>query len=287
MVIEFSTTNHQEGKNIAKKVGTVTAYGLLVTFGVITTITVIGSSSSPTGTYLSPLPKGEIAQSKPSPTPETTPTQAPKTTAELINLAQNYLDKAFILAQDTPQTDDQKKKIVDTLDQSLNLTTQVINQNPQNPKGYVLRAQILTAVSKTNPNALSQAQKDLETAQSLSQGEAITLPETINPLNLLPDQKALADSDLILASPDDSSTSTASGEIVSNSFTTTATLLANQQETVIKDPRIDSSSYIYLIPQEPNNMPVFVKAKGEAQFTLASTSSSNEDTFVDYYIINP
>lgn len=296
MVIESCTSknNVSLGKNIAKKVFTFTAYSLLIIFGVITTIAVIGQNSqnSPTGTYLSPLPKAEVAQTTPTdtqttPTTEETPTPPQKSTPELINLAQNYLDKAFEIAKISQQTQEQKDQIIENLDQSLNFTTQAINQEPRNPKGYILRAQILTAVSNQNPSALAQAQKDLETAQNLSQGQPITLPESINPLNLLPDQQALANSDIILAAPEDSTNSTASGEIKSNSFTTQVSLPAGQTELLVEDQRITTDSYIYLIPEGSNNTPVFVKAKGQGQFTLSATTAPVTDLTINYYIITP
>ena len=285
MIIESctTTTSTNKGRNIIKKAFTLTAYSLLIIFGVITTITVIGSTNTnPTGTYLSPLPKGELAQATPSPTP----TPDTKTTPELINLAQNYLDKAFQLASTTNQTLEQKNQIIANLDQSLSFTTQAINQDPRNPKGYILRAQILTAVSNQNPSALAQAQKDLELAQSLSQGQPITLPETINPLNLLPDQQALANVDLILAAPEDATNSTASSQISSNSFTTQVILPASQPELLVEDQRITSDSYIYLIPENSSNISVFVKSKSQGQFTISTPTKSDIDISVNYYIIN-
>ncbi|MBU1071515.1 hypothetical protein KKG65_03870 [Patescibacteria group bacterium] len=300
MIIESCTTNPANtnlGKRVFQKTITVIGYTALIAFAVITTITVIGSSSkSPTGSYLSPLPKGEIAQDTSSDGGRSTAEDSSevgsaniKSTPELINLAQNYLDKAFALAKTPPkQTPEQKAKILENLDQSLSLTTQAISQDPRNPNGYVLRAHILTAVSNTNPNALAQAQKDLETAQNLSQGQPITLPETINPLNLLPDQQALANSDLILAAP-------LPGQVLpeqkldaaSNSFTTTTIIPAGQTEILINDNRITPTSYIYLIPETKTNASIFVKSKGTGQFTLATSTISDIDISINYYIINP
>ena len=293
MTIESCTSqkNTDLGKNIAKKLFTFTAYSALVAFGVITTITVIGQNSqkNPTGSYLSPLPTGELAENTPSPT--STPNT--KTTPELINLAQNYLNKAFTLAKTSNQTEDQKSQIMKNLDQSLSFTTQAISQEPRNPNAYILRAQILTAVSNTNPSALAQAQKDLETAQSLSQGQPITLPESINPLNLLPVQQAIASSDLILAAPsgllggDGTGSPEVATEQTSNSFTTTAIIPTGQTEVLIKDSRITSTSYIYLIPETQTNASIFVKAKGQGQFTLATSTPSDIDLTINYYIITP
>ncbi|MBU1200224.1 hypothetical protein KJ953_01665 [Patescibacteria group bacterium] len=296
MIIESCTTNPANtnlGKRVFQKTITVIGYTALIAFAVITTITVIGSSSkSPTGSYLSPLPKGELAQGSSSDSgapSDSSDVEPVKSTPELINLAQNYLDKAFALAKTPPkQTPEQKAKILENLDQSLSLTTQAISQDPRNPNGYVLRAHILTAVSNTNPNALAQAQKDLETAQNLSQGQPITLPETINPLNLLPDQQALASSDLILAAP-------LPGQVLpeqkldaaSNSFTTKAIIPAGQTELLINDNRITPTSYIYLIPETKTNASIFVKSKGTGQFTLATSTISDIDISINYYIINP
>jgi hypothetical protein len=284
MTIESCTTSISPGRNIVKKALTLTAYSLLIIFGLVTTITVVGSvNKTPTGSYLSPLPTGELAQSSPSPSP----TPAQKSSPELINLAQNYLNKAFTLAKNTNQTQEQKDKIIENLDQSLSFTTQAITQDPRNPNGYILRAQILTAVSNTNPNALTQAQKDLETAQGLSQGQSITLPETVNPLNLLPDQQALASSDLILAAPEDATQGTSSGELNSNSFTTTAIIPSGKTEVLITDKRITGASYIYLIPETKTNASVFVKSKGQGSFTLSTPTPSNTNLTINYYIINP
>lgn len=289
MVIETSTTNptNSLSKRLIKSVFTFTAYGLLIAFGIVTTIAAIGSGSrTPTGTYLSPIPKGELAQVTPNPTP--TGAEPIKTTPELINLAQNYLNKAFDLAKTPNQTPEQKDTIMANIDQSLSLATQAISQDPRNPNGYVLRAQILTAVSSKNPNALTQAQKDLETAQDLSQGQPITLPETVNPLNLLPDQQALASSDLILAAPLPGQVLPEQNlDVASNTFSTQITIPAGQTEVPVTDQRISGTSYIYLIPTTKTNNSVFVKSKGQGQFVLSTSTPSNIDLIINYYIINP
>jgi len=306
MTIESCTTIDKNtanlGKHIVKKIFTLAAYTALIAFGVVTTIAAIGSGGkTPTGTYLSPLPTGELAQGPSSDSGRSTAEDSSdvgpveqKSTPELINLAQNYLNKAFTLAKTPPaQTPEQKQKIIENLDQSLNLTTQAIGQDPRNPNGYVLRAQILTAISNTNPSALAQAQKDLELAQSLSQGQPVTLPESINPINLLPDQQALTSSDLILAAPsglpggDGTSSPEVATEQTSNSFTTTATLTAGQTELVINDQRITPTSYIYLIPETKTNASVFVKSKTTGQFTISASTPSKTDLTINYYIIHP
>lgn len=237
---------------------------------------VLGSIADPTGSPISPLPSGEVAIISP------TPTVIPF--AQSLNLSQNYLDKAYSLSQNTAQTPTDKKEIIDNLNLSLNYVTSAINQNNSDPRGYLMRAQILTAISKVRPEAIKEAQADLEIASKLSNGTSVQLPTSINPINLIPDERAAAASNIIVALPNEASQSAISSTQGSNSFKKTVTLPANQSEMTINDARANDSSFIYLIPN--GKAQLTVKSKAAGTFVIENLTPQSTDLPLDYWIIN-
>lgn len=237
---------------------------------------VLGSIADPTGSPISPLPSGEVAIVSP------TPTVIPF--AQSLNLSQNYLDKAYSLSQNTAQTPTDKKEIIDNLNLSLNYVTSAINQNNSDPRGYLMRAQILTAISKVRPEAIKEAQADLEIASKLSNGTSVQLPTSINPINLIPDERAATASNIIVALPNEASQSAISSTQGSNSFKKTVTLPANQSEMTINDARANDSSFIYLIPN--GKAQLTVKSKAAGTFVIQNLTPQSTDLPLDYWIIN-
>lgn len=238
---------------------------------------VLGSIAGPTGSPISPLPSGEVAII--SPTPSVIPF------AQSLNLSQNYLDKAYSLSQNTAQTPADKKEIIDNLNLSLNYVTSAINQNNSDPRGYLMRAQILTAVSKVRPEAIKEAQADLDVASKLSNGNQIQLPQSINPINLIPDERAATASNIIVALPNEASQSATSITQGSNSSHKTIVVPAGQTEFVVNDSSVLDTSYIYLIPSNKQTS-VSLKSKTAGLFTLELLTPLTNDLPLDYWIIN-
>lgn len=233
----------------------------------------------PTGTLLSPLPGGELAATD-SPTPALS-------FAASLNLAQNYLSKAYDLARNQNQNDEDKKAILTSLNRSLKQVDDSIRLDPQNPQGYLLRAQILTAISKINKKALDLAKQDFDTASRLSQNQNVVLPPTVNPVDLLPDERAAVAVGPLIAAP-----ATTSGvfeeltpEVNSNASQGRVILPAGTAELEVANSQVLDSSYIYLIPQGKTNNPVYVKSKSSASFTIAASLPADTDLTIDYYII--
>lgn len=242
----------------------------------------------PTGTLLSPLPEGEVAA-----TPASSPSAL--SFAASLNLAQNYLSKAYDLARNQNQNDEDKKAILTSLNRSLKQVDDTIKLDPQNPQGYLLRAQILTAISKINQKALDLAKQDFDTASRLSQNQNVTLPPAINPVDLLPDERAAGPEpveragipqNLIVASPEASpSAARDAAASSSNASQGRVVLPTGAAELEVKNSQVLDSSYIYLVPQEKTNNPVYVKSKSSGSFIIAASQPPNTNQTIDYYII--
>ncbi len=253
---------------------TLTATALPILFVVI-------KNDKPTGTLLSPLPDGVVAESQLTPTPPSL------NFSQSVNLAQNYLNKAFDLARNQNQSDSDKKAIIVSLNQSLKQATNSINLAPNNPEGYLLRAQILTAISKINPAAANLAKQDLDLATKLGENKNITLPAAVNPVNLLPDEQAASISSAVIAAPNQAATPSADNAGTSSNANQKRFILpAGQTEMTIKDTLIKDSSFIYLIPVGNHNSIVTLKTKSAGSFTVSVDTPSGNDIPVDYYIIN-
>lgn len=244
---------------------------------------VLGSVANPTGSPLSPLPSGEMASQLPA---QSAPAAgvANNNFASSLNLAQNYLDKAFAQAKNPEQTSADKKQIIDNLNLSLNYVTSAINQNNSDPRGYLMRAQILTAISKVKPEALKEAQADLEIASKLSNGATVQLPTTVNPINLIPDERAQLAENVIVAGPNDATQTSIITDQGSNSFKKTVVLPANQSEMTITDNLVKESSFIYLIPN--GKAQLTVKSKAAGTFVIENLTPQTTDLSLDYWIIN-
>lgn len=275
-------TNTTSKKILSKKTFSTIALGLFLLSLFPLGLILLGSFSQPTGNHLSPLPQGQLTQASPT----ITPTSSTKTTTELVSLSQSYLNKAINLSQNTPQSDADKQSIISYLEQSLDYSNQAILSQPNNPQVYLLRAQILTSISQTNPLALNQAQQDLETASQLANGQPVDLPQTINPLDLLPSQQASLPQNLIVAAPQTATSSSATTDNTSNALTQSVTLPAGQDQIQVDDSQVQTDSYIYLIPQQKTNQPVYVSSKSTDNFTITTNQPLDQDLIIDYWIIN-
>lgn len=281
MIIESSTYRLPKVFTPNYKLIGLAFFGVTFTSGLV--LTAVRLNQQPTGTFLSPLPSGQLADTSSNPTP-TTPIAS---FAETLNLAQNFLDKAYSLSAVTNQTETDKQTIIDSLNQSLTYANQAISQSPRQPRGYLVRAKIFTAISQINPTATNQAKTDLEVAQALSNGQTIQLPESINPLNLLPNQQAATAQNIIIAAPADATSAANQTNSNSNSLTSTITLPAGKTELVVKNKQVKANSYIYIIPQTSTNNPIYVKSKDTGVFTLSTNTANTIDIALDYWIVSP
>ena len=241
------------------------------------------NKSQPTGSFLSPLPQTQQAQATPSPFPSPS-TQTAQTASQLILTAQAYLEKAITVSQKDSQTENDRQQIIDFLNTSLQYANQAINQAPQSPQAYLVRARILASSQSIRQDALQLAQKDLETAQSLSGGQKVQLPTNIDLLDYTPTQQAQNDQDLVIAAPQDETTSS-SAQTDSNVIKYTTTLPANQDQTTIENTRIQPDSYIYLISPSSHNIYLLSKSSGQA--TVATNNPPQQDLEFQYWIVNP
>lgn len=253
---------------------TLTAVSLPILF-------VIVRNETPTGSMLSPLPAGTVSENQPTPTP------VALNFAQSVNLAQNYLSKAFDLSRNQNQSETDKKAIIASLNQSLSQATNSINLAPNNPEGYLLRAQVLTAISKINPQAASLAKQDLELAAKLANDKNVVLPKAINPVNLIQDEQAASISSVFIAAPNQDATPSAGNTSTSSNANQKRFILpAGQTEMTIKDSLVGANSFIYLVPVDNHNLVVALKNKSVGNFTVSLDSPAAQDISVDYFVIN-
>lgn len=267
----------QKTLRFSKKTFTYLALASGIAFTITPAIIAITQNQRPTGTYLNPLPETELAQS---------PTPVQQSPEQLIITAQAYLEKAIEISQKLPQTEQDHQNIITYLNAGLELANQAVDTSPSSPETYLIRARILASSSSIRPDATQLAQQDLQTAQSLSGGQQVSLPTKVNPIQYTPTEQASLAQNIIIASPEEAPTSTDSSTPTSNIQKQLATIPAGEKSTIIKNPNIDANSYIYLIPQSPNTN-IFVQTKCCGTATISTTNISEQDLSFEYWIVNP
>lgn len=272
-MIIVSSYNPGNASRKTKKILIITGIG--TTLIIPTFLIILGAINQPTGTLLSPLPKGELTQA--------TPTPQEINFNQSINFAQNFFDKAISLSKNQNQTETDKQEIISSLNESLTHINNAINQQPQNPTGYFLRSQILASLGKINPNAKQAAAADLEVAQKLSQGEEVNLPSAQNPINLIPNQQASLAQNIIIASPTEALAKEGQAQTSSDTITGSVILPARKQEVIITNPKITSESPIYLTPKNQSEA-VFIKSQTDGQAVIGINNPISTDLTIDYWI---
>ena len=239
----------------------------------------LNQDQTPTGSYLNPLPQNELAA---SPTP--TISQPPE---QLILTAQAYLEKAINLSQKQPQTDPERQQIITYLNSGLDYANQAVTSSPNSPQTYLIRARILASSTSIRKDATQLAQKDLETAQLLSNGQSVSLPTQVNLINYTPTEQASVANNIIIAAPGESNTSSASATTNSNITKKTATIRAHQTNTTINDSTITTDSYLYLIPIDASGQTPYVQSKTTGSAIIAVIDPQDTNLSFEYWIVNP
>lgn len=263
---------------------TILGIGFIVSTGlmIVPIAIALGSNTKPTGTYLSPLPENKLASTEVN--TNRTDVQKQISIEEAILSSQAFLEKAVSVSKKTPQTEQDQQEIVSLLNQGLDLANRAVGISPNSPQAYLMRARILASSSNIRKDATILAQKDLEIAQALSNGQPVTLPTEIDLLKFTPTQQAQVGSQLVIASPEESSTTEASGSAKSNTQKSQATIAKGKGEITINSQAITIDSYVYLIPKDKNNI-VYLKNKSEGKITVA-TDTLTSDVAFEYWIVN-
>lgn len=246
----------------------------------IPVVSAVASQVGPTGSYLSPLPENQLAEASPS------PTQTELTASGAILSAQAFLEKAINLAKNPEQTEADQAQIVALLNQSLTLANQAVALAPTSPQSYLMRARILSSSATLRPDATLLAQKDLEAAQALANGQTITLPTEIDLLELAPKQRAEGEANLIIAAPEVANTKESTASASSNTQKLTAIIPAGKTEITVKNSQITTESYIYLIPAD-SSQTIYLKTKTDGQAVVATDSPLGSDLAFEYWIVTP
>lgn len=90
-----------------------------------------------------------------------------------------------------------------------------------------------------------------------------------------------------LATPEEKPEVTQQAETNSNLQTKSATLAATQTEVVVDDPDIKPTSQIFLSKKDGDDSIYTLKNKADGQMTIMSTSTSESERVIDYYLVNP
>jgi hypothetical protein len=244
-------------------------------------LSALASDEQPTGTYLSPLPEGQLTAMNDTIRANSTNL----TTQQAILSAQAFLEKAVQVSKKAPQTDDDKNQIISLLNQGLDLANQAVVLSPQSPQSYLMRARILSSSVGLRTDATQLAQKDLEFAQSLANGQSVTLPTNIDLFKMTPTEQAGIKNNIVIAAPEEDNTKTNTGNSSSNTIKSNSQIIAGALETTINHQGVSESSYIYLIPKSKDHV-IFVKSKSSGSFTVATNDSSTTDIQFEYWIVN-
>lgn len=243
---------------------------------------ILQSSGTPTGTYLSPVPEGQVAQNLVTPSP----TEATLSPAQAVLSAQAFLEKAITLSQKDPQTDSDKNEIATLLSQSLGFANTAVELSPKSPQTYLARARVLATSSTVWPQATQWAQKDLEVAQKLSNGQPVDLPTKVDLMATAPLQQANNGAKLTIAAPEESKPNN-QAQTDGNTVKDFATIPAGKTTVDINDTNIKETSYLYIIPKDGNNTVLFVQSKQNGKATIAASTAPTAPLEFEYWIVNP
>lgn len=244
-------------------------------------LSALASNQQPTGTYLSPLPEGQLT------TMDNTirANSISLTTQQAILSSQAFLEKAIQVSKKAPQTEDDKNQIVSLLNQGLDLANQAVVLSPQSPQSYLMRARILASSVGLRTDATQLAQKDLEFAQSLANGQSVTLPTNIDLFKMTPTEQAATKDNIVIAAPEENNTKTNTTNSSSNTVKSNSQIPSGALETNINNNNVVEDSYIYLIPKSKDHV-IFVKNKSKGSFTVATNETSSSDIQFEYWIVN-
>ncbi|OGD71538.1 hypothetical protein A3A84_03665 [Candidatus Collierbacteria bacterium RIFCSPLOWO2_01_FULL_50_23] len=109
---------------------------ITLTAATLPILLVVVKSDQPTGTLLSPIPKGVITENRSAP--------IPLSSQQALILARNYLSKAYDLLRNPNQTEHDKAAIRISLEKGL-------RQVPEIAEGQGLRREILAEIRKLSP----------------------------------------------------------------------------------------------------------------------------------------
>lgn len=166
---------------------------------------------------------------------------------QMISLAQNYLHKALELSRNPNEAERDQNSILLSLNQGLNKVNEALTNKPTDPEGILLREEIQMELAKIN--------------QPVEQ--------------------------VLIAAPNDTATDSAINTgSPSNANKNSFMLPAGSTELEIKDPLVNNDSYIYIIPGESQNNPIYIKSKSVGSFTVSPANPITADTVVYYYVIN-
>jgi len=209
--------------------------------------------------------------------------------------SQEYLKRAreTSRALGLNQTDSDKRKIIAFLNQSLSLANNAVLYYPDNPEGYLTRAELFETLSTLDPTATEKAASDRALAARLGKTDRTPIAPS-DLIEYAPLEEATLLDRVAIALPGDETSSPITAEEASNTTKGTITLLAGQTEITVNSEEITADRLVYFTPKgNTQNETLTMKSKNTCapspdctpSFTLVLSSPLPHNLPVDWWIV--
>ena len=170
--------------------------------------------------------------------------------AYYVAASQEYLGQARALSQrlGNSQTDSDKQKIIDLLNQSLIMANDAVAYFPQSPEGFATRADLLDTVAAVDPSVKSQADRDRSVAAKLGKGTATAVAPT-DLVRAAPLEEASLIKTVAIALPGEVSTAPVTATGADNTAKGTVILKAGEKSVTVSSPDVTAANLVYYTPQ--------------------------------------
>ncbi len=261
-------THSQPAAQVSLWTKALVVFAVVAVAGLTLPIFTTWSWQLPAPTYISPLT--DEATDLPGLTVE----DQQLASRQAVVSARAHLSKAQTMLESSNRD---QAQLLEYFNQALSLANQAVSLAPQSPASFLVRARVLAASRPLRPEALLLAQKDLEAAQALANGQSIGPSGDVA---LLPSNGT----GLVLAGPgSESETSLAKAE--SNTTKDAATIPVGDSQTAIKDSSLLEDSYVYLIPH-PDSPAVYLQSKSVGRMVVAASEPADRSIEFEYWIVN-
>ena len=222
--------------------------------------------------------------------------------AYYVAASQEYLGQARALSQrlGNSQTDSDKQKIIDLLNQSLIMANDAVAYFPQSPEGFATRADLLDVVTTIDPSVKSQADADRQIAGKLGKGSA-TAVAPADLVRAAPLQEAALIKTVAIALPGDGGPAPVTGAGADNTAKGIAVIKAGQTSVTVSSPDVTAANLVYYTPESDLHgsilslsskntcdpaIPYNLSPKPcRPSFTLSLDSPLNSDLNISWWIV--
>lgn len=222
-----------------------------------------------------------------------------------ITTSQSFLNQARSLAQNNQQTGEDKKKIVKTINQALDLANQAIALYPYDDRGFAQRANIYTALIPFIPSSADLAIQDLKEALKLNrqntqyhsqladlylsrEGGESAGRQTIGTQELPLEQASIKGRVIIASEEKQALTETQLSQVSINAKTGQGLIPAGQKEITINNKNVAADKQIVIVPigSTQNKVLHLVARKDSEWFSVGIDSPISTDIRFDWWIVD-